>query len=92
MEFQERYRYSFFFLKNKMEILELEIQYLKLFDGIISRLDTIIESIIKLKDRSLEIIQIYIHGERNLNKVTMTHGIISSDPKYMKLDSQKAKR
>lgn len=65
MEFQERYRY-FFFLKNKMEILELEIQYLKLFDGIISRLDTIIESIIKLKDRSLEIIQIYIHGEKEI--------------------------
>lgn len=49
-----------------MEILELEIQYLKLFDGIISRLDTIIESIIKLKDRSLEIIQIYIHGEKEI--------------------------
>lgn len=65
MEFQERYR-LFFFLKNKMEILELEIQYLKLFDGIISRLDTIIESIIKLKDRSLEIIQIYIHGEKEI--------------------------
>lgn len=63
MEFQERYR---FFLKNKMEILELEIQYLKLFDGIISRLDTIIERIIKLEDRSLEIIHTYIHGEKEI--------------------------